>query len=312
MATPDSNGPPDRAAREAALDVARSFIVQAPAGSGKTELLIQRFLALLARVERPEAIVAMTFTRKAADEIRERIVDALREAAGGAPPKQPHRALTWRLSRAVLERDAALGWELIAHPARLQVHTIDALCASWMRQAPMAVKLGAMPRLIERADALHLRTARAELDAGREDSAAWERLLDYLDNDGDRLAVLIAEMLGRRDQWLRHVIVGDPVALRARLEQALRAEIAHRLDAVAALLPAGATPRVARPRALRRGVSRAIRSSASIRRLGEARRAAGYERGIARRLALDRRLDAHAGRGFLRRHQHCAGLSAQG
>ena len=105
----------------------------------------------------------------------------------------------------------------------------------------MAVKLGAMPRLIERADALHLRAARAELDAGKEDSAAWQRLLDYLDNDGDRLAVLIAEMLGRRDQWLRHVIVGDAVALRARLEQALGAEIAHRLAAVAALLPAGVT-----------------------------------------------------------------------
>jgi len=244
MATPESNGPSDRAAREAALDVARSFIVQAPAGSGKTELLIQRFLALLARIERPEAIVAMTFTRKATDEIRERIIDALREAASGAPPEQPHRALTWRLSRAVLERDAALGWELIAHPSRLQVHTIDALCASWMRQAPMAVKLGAMPRLIERADALHLRAARAELDAGKEDSAAWQRLLDYLDNDGDRLALLIAEMLGRRDQWLRHVIVGDAVALRARLEQALGAEIAHRLDAVASLLPAGETRRM--------------------------------------------------------------------
>ena len=109
----------------------------------------------------------MTFTRKAAGEIRERIIDALREAASGAPPNQPHRALTWRLARAVLERDAALGWELIAHPARLQVHTIDALCATWMRQAPMAVKLGAMPRLIERADALHVRAARAELDAAQ-------------------------------------------------------------------------------------------------------------------------------------------------
>lgn len=240
-ATPESSRPPDAAARAAALDVTRSFIVQAPAGSGKTELLIQRCLALLAQVERPEAIVAMTFTRKAAGEIRERIIKALREATSGMTPDRPHRAHTFALARAVLERDAALGWELVAHPARLQVHTIDALCATWMRQAPMAVKLGAMPRLIERAEALHLQAARAELDAAGEGSSPWQRLLDYLDNDGERLTLLIAEMLAKRDQWLRHVMGGDARALRARLERALSVEIAHKLEAVAALLPADET-----------------------------------------------------------------------
>src|SRR5438046_10023992 len=100
---------PDRARRERALDPQRSFIVQAPAGSGKTELLIQRYLALLARVDRPESIVAMTFTRKAAGEIRERILGALRDA-GPTQPSEPHRAATWRLARAVLLRRAALGW----------------------------------------------------------------------------------------------------------------------------------------------------------------------------------------------------------
>jgi ATP-dependent exoDNAse (exonuclease V) beta subunit len=238
----EERDPADSAARRAALEITRSFIVQAPAGSGKTELLIQRCLALLARVQRPETIVAMTFTRKAAGEIRERIIKALREAQASAMPEEAHRAHTWRLARAVLERDAALGWELVAHPARLQVHTIDALCATWMRQAPMTVRLGFMPRLIERAEALHVQAARAELDAAGERNIAWQRLLDYLDNDGDRLITLVAEMLARRDQWLRHVLGGDAAALRVQLEQTLGAEVAHRLEAVVSLLPAHEIP----------------------------------------------------------------------
>src|SRR5215207_6384874 len=127
----------DSAARVRALDVTQSFLVQAPAGSGKTELLIQRFLSLLASVDRPERIVAITFTRKAADEMRERIIAALRDAAAGTMVDTPHAQLTRELALPALAQDLHHGWQLGAHPARLQVQTIDALCSAIAGQAPL-------------------------------------------------------------------------------------------------------------------------------------------------------------------------------
>ena len=227
----------DDVARRAALDVTRSFIVQAPAGSGKTGLLIQRFLALLATVDTPEAIVAMTFTKKAAGEILERTIEALRAASSVAEPAQPHEALTWRLARKVLERDRALEWNLLEHPAQLRILTIDALCSALARQAPLTVKLGALPGFEENAGPLYAEAAREELDAATAANASWRILLDYLDNDADRVVRLLSTMLAKRDQWLRHLVGQDASALRDSLERALATEIESELTALAARFP---------------------------------------------------------------------------
>ena len=231
--------PADRKTRERALDPQASFIVQAPAGSGKTSLLAQRYLRLLACVEAPEEIIAITFTRKAAGEMRSRILKALEAAAADTPPMEEHQRRTWELARAARARDAERGWRLAEHPARLRIQTIDSLNAELTRQMPLLSGFGAQPGIAEQPEFLYREAARRTLallehgDAAQ--SAALATLLRHLDNDMPRTAGLLAEMLPHRDQWLRHAGSGQS---RRELQQAFAHEIVRQLQSARALIPA--------------------------------------------------------------------------
>src|SRR4030066_239956 len=232
----------DAAARRQALDPQTSFIVQAPAGSGKTELLTQRYLVLRAQTAPPEEVWAITFTRKAANEMRERVLGALDDARNKPRPDKAHRADSWDLARTVIERDIALAWQLITNPSRLRIHTIDSFCSSLTRQMPYLSRFGAPPSTTEDAERLLRDTARntlAHLNEKDQWTGAVERLLRHLDNNPPKAVELLSRMLARRDQWLRHLADGsDHTGRRARLEAALAAINRAALARLTALAPA--------------------------------------------------------------------------
>jgi ATP-dependent helicase/nuclease subunit A len=197
----------DERERERALDPARSFIVEAPAGSGKTGVLIQRYLRLLSVVERPESVVAITFTRKAAGEIKERVLAALQQANQDLALEQADefQKRLRELARGVLQRDREKHWRLLEDSSRLQIQTIDALCAMLTRQMPVLSRFGAVAQVLESPNELyHLAARRALSDltaTGDESAALFRRISLHFDNDISRVEAQVARMLERRDQW---------------------------------------------------------------------------------------------------------------
>jgi ATP-dependent helicase/nuclease subunit A len=111
--------PPDQAARDFAVDPANDVVLEASAGTGKTKVLVDRYVRLIEKGVDPANILAVTFTRKAAAEMRDRILAALR-----------HRAAN---DRAFAER-----WlELRERIADIEISTIDAFCFSLLREFPL-------------------------------------------------------------------------------------------------------------------------------------------------------------------------------
>ncbi|MDP7038644.1 MAG: UvrD-helicase domain-containing protein, partial [Myxococcota bacterium] len=214
----------DAEQRQEALSPEESFIVQAPAGAGKTELLIQRFLVLLARVNEPEEVLAITFTRKAAAEMRSRILEAIEKSAG-PEPLEAHELKTWSLGREVMLRDQNLGWSILNNPSRLRVQTIDSFCAFLARQMPWLSRFGTDIELVEYADEYYRYAARQCLRLlSSQENKALETLLLLRDNDVGKLENLLVAMLRKRDQWLRHLThdTHDEVAMRHVLDASLK------------------------------------------------------------------------------------------
>ncbi|MGA2277877.1 MAG: UvrD-helicase domain-containing protein, partial [Terracidiphilus sp.] len=223
--------PPDQPERQRALEPDRSILVQAPAGSGKTELLTRRFLQLLGEVDEPGQVVAITFTNAAAAEMRNRVLDEL----GKTEPSS--------FAARVLLRSQSLGWQLLDLPALLRIRTIDSFCRELALQQPLLSSFGGSLEIAEQPEELYRRAARETLrkidQSGTELSAAIQELLLWRDNGWQEMEELLVEMLSSRDRWMHNIVLErEPnwVALRERLERPLARAVQEALDKLSRLL----------------------------------------------------------------------------
>ena len=231
--------PPDQAAREKALDADRSVLVQAPQAQAKPICSTRRFLRLLAEVEEPGQIVAITFTRAAAAEMRHRILAELEEAERSGHDVKSTKSDEFSmeaLARRALERSRALQWKLIDLPSQLRISTIDSFCRELALQQPLLSGLGASLDISENTGDLYRRAARRTLEQidgeGAELRDAIASLLMLRDNGWQEVEDLLVRMLAQRDKWMHDFVVGpDPDwdALRERLERSFVREVRARL-----------------------------------------------------------------------------------
>jgi len=249
MKRTSSTLPPDQAARVQALDIAQSFLVQAPAGSGKTDLLTRRFLALLASVDEPEEILAITFTRAATAEMRNRILSHIEKAE--SDPLQIADENLRSLAVSALTHSKALDWRLLAQPQRLRIETIDSFCGSIARSTPLLVRLGGSLTPSENPAPLYSEAIRRLFSHLGDESTpqkielsnSLSQILLHRDNNLRDVESLLSAMLKSRDQWLHPIlssaVSGEEWQLQIEHQQitmrgqilrtaaALRTELAH-------------------------------------------------------------------------------------
>jgi ATP-dependent exoDNAse (exonuclease V) beta subunit len=195
----------DAEKRSRVLDPTGSFHLTAPAGSGKTFLLVARFLRLLGLVEHPGQILALTFTNKAAAEMRERIRGCLERAKEGGSAERPEEAELLDYASQALAAHKGIEELLIAGEI-LQVRTFHSFCYAIATQAPFEAGITPGSTLMDENEqefflretvneALQQIASRKETDAVRQ--ALMNRLL-YLNNSWRSLAAEMQELVKRR------------------------------------------------------------------------------------------------------------------
>jgi len=167
-----------------ALDPKRSIVVEACAGSGKTWLLVSRIVRLLLDGAKPSQILAITFTRKAAQEMQARLQDWLRQLAmkedGFVREFFSERGVE-ELSDAQVQRARGLYKEVLLAQPGITISTFHGWFMQVLRRAPLNADVMQGSSLLE-----HPGSAQEE---------AWEELLERMRKQPEGV-------LSQHMQWL--------------------------------------------------------------------------------------------------------------
>ncbi|OUU80800.1 MAG: hypothetical protein CBC38_00480 [Gammaproteobacteria bacterium TMED78] len=229
----------DTPERQNALDVKKSYIVQAPAGSGKTELLIQRYLALLLEVSEPEQVLAITFTKKASLEMKERVIDSINTAKQLEIPKEEFKVNTYNLARKVIDRSIKKSWNIELQPYRLKIITIDAVSSSIVNDMPVLSGGISKYKIVDNAEkfySLAIKRLLERMDNNPDLHDAYKNVFYHLDGNYNYFKSLLLDMLLKRDQWLPYLMT-ESFFNKNSIEVALSGVIEHYLLEVTKNIP---------------------------------------------------------------------------
>ncbi len=236
----------ERVSREAgaiqrqAADPSRSITLRASAGSGKTKVLVDRILRLLLVKTRLKSVVALTFTRKAAVEIRERLRDRLGELARlkrDGLVSELNRLLGRPPTAAELERAALVYEEVLEDSTGLLIGTIHTFCTTLLRRFADEAGLDPSFKVIENTDELWDEAlTRLESEVSREPGGPADLAAVASDPTSMRTALRGVESVRLElDRWCDRIAENRDLAetplYRADLLDDLVADLAERLFA---------------------------------------------------------------------------------